>query len=73
MSIDTCANPACRTKLDVDHITLITTAHVRRFCSVECIEPSRLAHEDELLYAAYAERAERIREALAAELAGRPR
>ncbi len=43
-----CANPACIIKLSVDHVTLTTSAHVRRFCSVECIEPSRLAYEHRL-------------------------
>jgi hypothetical protein len=32
-----CANPACRAHLGTDHVTLVTTCHVRRFCSVECI------------------------------------
>jgi hypothetical protein len=32
-----CANPGCRRELAVDHVTLVTTCHVRRFCSVDCI------------------------------------
>lgn len=32
-----CANPNCGAELGVDHVTLITTAHIRRFCCVECI------------------------------------
>ena len=32
-----CANPDCRTELVVDHVTMTTTTHVRRFCSVDCI------------------------------------
>jgi len=40
-----CTNPSCREPLGTDHVLLVTTAHVRRFCSVECIEPSRQAFE----------------------------
>lgn len=43
--IDYCTNPSCREPLGVDHVQLVTTGHVRRFCSVECIEPSRQAFE----------------------------
>lgn len=41
-----CANPLCRVPLGVDHVTLVTTAHVRRFCWVGCIEPGRRASDD---------------------------
>jgi hypothetical protein len=41
-----CANAKCRQPLTVDHVTLITTAHVRRFCSVECIAEGHRAHLD---------------------------
>lgn len=36
-SVMRCANAACAQLLDVDHVTLVTTCHVRRFCCVECI------------------------------------
>jgi hypothetical protein len=32
-----CANPRCGRALGVDHVTMVTTTHVRRFCTVECI------------------------------------
>jgi len=32
-----CANLNCRRELGTDHVTLITTGHMRRFCCVECI------------------------------------
>ena len=32
-----CANIECCEELDRDHVTLVTTAEVRRFCSVDCI------------------------------------
>lgn len=32
-----CANLKCRAALGQDHVTLITTAHMRRFCSVYCV------------------------------------
>lgn len=41
-----CANVECRAKLERDHVTLITTLHVRRFCSVECIADGQRAHHD---------------------------
>lgn len=34
---DRCANARCQVELGVDHVTLTTTAHVRRFCCVEHI------------------------------------
>ena len=44
-----CENPECAVFLDADHITLITTHHVRRFCSMKCVERSHhLAQEDYL-------------------------
>ena len=49
-----CTNPSCREPLGADHVLLVTTAHVRRFCSVECVEPSRQAFE-RARAAAYAE------------------
>jgi hypothetical protein len=39
-----CANLECCDALGRDHVTLITTAHVRRFCSVECIAAGQRAH-----------------------------
>lgn len=32
-----CANLRCRRPLQVDHVTLTTTTHIRRFCQVECV------------------------------------
>ncbi|MGH7611639.1 MAG: hypothetical protein ACREN4_06440 [Candidatus Dormibacteria bacterium] len=43
-----CANPDCGHVLDVDHVTLVTTTHVRRFCSVGCIAKGERAHLDAL-------------------------
>jgi hypothetical protein len=40
----TCENPACKYELRADHVTLVTTKHVRRFCSVECLVESHKAH-----------------------------
>ena len=41
-----CENPRCGIDLHTDHVTLITTKHVRRFCSVECLSESAHLHED---------------------------
>lgn len=42
----TCANLRCKRTLGRDHVTLVTTAHMRRFCSVLCItEGQRAWHE----------------------------
>jgi hypothetical protein len=35
-----CENPDCDAQLYPDHVTLITTEHVRRFCTVECLVES---------------------------------
>lgn len=35
-----CENPKCFERLYADHVTLITTAHVRRFCTVDCLVAS---------------------------------
>jgi hypothetical protein len=35
-----CENPFCAEELSADHVTLITTAHLRRFCTVECLVES---------------------------------
>jgi hypothetical protein len=32
-----CENPFCNDPLRADHVTLVTTGHVRRFCTVECL------------------------------------
>lgn len=42
----TCANSRCRAPLPVDHVTLVTTRHVRRFCTVECIAEGQRANYD---------------------------
>lgn len=39
-----CANNRCTVPLNVDHVTLVTTGHVRRFCSVECVAEGHEAH-----------------------------
>jgi len=44
-----CENPKCPNHLEIDHVTLVTTCHVRRFCSVECIAESQKAHLDDIL------------------------
>lgn len=41
-----CENKRCGRKLSVDHVTLVTTAHVRRFCCVECIHEGQQAFHD---------------------------
>jgi len=43
-----CANLRCRSQLSVDHVTLLTTVHMRRFCSVECIVEGQMAWLDQL-------------------------
>ena len=48
MTVFTCANSRCRAALGVDHVTLVTTVHVRRFCSVECIAEGQQAHCERL-------------------------
>lgn len=40
-----CSNLECCEALGRDHVTLITTAHVRRFCSVECVAAGQRAHQ----------------------------
>jgi hypothetical protein len=47
-----CANARCRALLAADHVTLVTTAHVRRFCSVECIAEGQQAHHEAIAAAA---------------------
>jgi hypothetical protein len=32
-----CENPRCGCVLEIDHVTLLTTEHVRRFCTVDCV------------------------------------
>lgn len=44
-----CANLMCREPLRIDHVTLTTTTHLRRFCSVDCISEGREAW-DNFLY-----------------------
>jgi hypothetical protein len=44
-----CTNPKCQLPIGVDHVTLVTTCHVRRFCSVECIAESQKAHYDQIM------------------------
>lgn len=44
----TCANLRCKRELGRDHVTLITTAHMRRFCSVLCITEGQAAWQDSL-------------------------
>jgi hypothetical protein len=39
-----CENPTCKNKLSADHITLVTTAHVRRFCYMDCLIESYYRH-----------------------------
>jgi hypothetical protein len=44
-----CANERCGKPLHADHVTLVTTAHVRRFCTVECITEGHEAWLDRIL------------------------
>lgn len=44
MTVFTCANTRCGVVLDIDHVVLVTTVHMRRFCSVECITQGQEAH-----------------------------
>jgi hypothetical protein len=38
-----CANPGCARLLTADHVILLTTMHMRRFCCVECIAEGKRA------------------------------
>lgn len=58
-----CANTRCRRPLGVDHVTMTTTVHLRRFCSVECIIDGFEAHREQI----YAEAAARVAAEMAAE------
>jgi hypothetical protein len=51
-----CANLNCRQPLGHDHVVLLTTAHLRRFCSVECIAAGQKAWQD-AIYESTAEQA----------------
>jgi hypothetical protein len=44
-----CENSACGRKLSVDHITVVTTFHVRRFCTMECVVEGFQNHRAALL------------------------
>lgn len=48
-----CANIDCLQELEVDHVVLLTTAHMRRFCSVECIGQGKEAWDDVIGRSAY--------------------
>jgi hypothetical protein len=39
----TFANMNCRRSLEDDHVTVITTTHMRRFCSVDCVAEGLVA------------------------------
>jgi hypothetical protein len=43
-----CANPYCQAPLGADHVILLTTMHMRRFCTVECIAVGKKAHDEEI-------------------------
>ena len=43
MTAFTCANAKCQADLGEDYVALITTTHVYRFCSAECIAEGRQA------------------------------
>jgi hypothetical protein len=43
-----CANLNCQKELKIDHVILLTTMHMRRFCSVECITEGQIAHYENL-------------------------
>jgi hypothetical protein len=45
----TCDNEACRRSIDpVDYVTVVTTAHVRRFCDMYCVLVGFAVHEQVL-------------------------
>lgn len=48
MNSKRCENPTCEHALGWDHVTLTTTVHVRRFCTVECLVESFHAHRAHL-------------------------
>jgi hypothetical protein len=48
-----CANERCQRPLGIDHVTMITTAHLRRFCTVECIAEGQDAHYDAIMAEVY--------------------
>lgn len=45
-----CANLNCHKPLSTDHVTLTTTAHMRRFCCVPCIVEGETAWYGYLSY-----------------------
>lgn len=51
LGLDRCANARCQAELSTDHVTLTTTAHVRRFCCVEHIAEGQAAW-NEVVYRA---------------------
>jgi hypothetical protein len=48
-SLFKCANSRCARPIGIDPVVLITTAHVRRFCCVECIAEGKRAADEALL------------------------
>lgn len=32
-----CVNPRCKAELEADHVLLVTTTKIRRFCHVGCL------------------------------------
>jgi hypothetical protein len=51
-----CANLRCGRPLGVDHVILLTTMHMRRFCSVECIHEGQEAAYEKAYQEVVAER-----------------
>lgn len=43
-----CANARCRAPLSTDHVIMLTTKHMRRFCSVECIAEGQQAEYERI-------------------------
>jgi hypothetical protein len=44
-----CENENCKNLLSADHVSVVTTQHVRRFCSMECVVESFQLHMDKLI------------------------
>jgi hypothetical protein len=44
-----CANQRCNKPLEADHVIMLTTMHMRRFCCVECIAEGQRAHIERIL------------------------
>ena len=50
-----CENENCKHLLSADHVIVVTTKHVRRFCCLECVVEGFELHMDKLIKARMAE------------------